>query len=216
MALRKPKPVIQPSWHPNFRDEESLPDIKVIRTDFLLNFVAVVVVAGLLAFLGYREFRAFSIASVVEGLEENIAANSAENTTDLRLSGQFKRDKKMIDELEAFTTFNVPIRPLDFLLEIAANKPDEIELDSISYASGSITVGRKASPTKTIRMTGKVFGTPDSATQTLNDFLQLLNEAETLRERLYEEAPVSLQSFNRSGNLNEFTFAIQVQFTPPA
>ena len=30
----------QPNWHPNFRIADSLPDLKVVRTDFFINAIS--------------------------------------------------------------------------------------------------------------------------------------------------------------------------------
>ena len=34
-----------PAWHPNFRDYEKLPDVKVVRTAFFINAAAIVAFA---------------------------------------------------------------------------------------------------------------------------------------------------------------------------
>ncbi len=46
MVLTRPKRVIKTHWHPNFRNPETLPDIKVVRTSLLLNTIAIA--AGIL------------------------------------------------------------------------------------------------------------------------------------------------------------------------
>ena len=53
MAFGRNKIVVQPSWHPNFRIVETLPDTKVIRTDFAFNGVFVVIAVVLLGLLGW-------------------------------------------------------------------------------------------------------------------------------------------------------------------
>ena len=45
------------SWHPNFRNYEKLPDIKVVRTAFFVNGAAIFVATALGIFFGFKEWQ---------------------------------------------------------------------------------------------------------------------------------------------------------------
>ena len=50
-----------PAWHPNFRNYQKLPDIKVVRTAFFVNGVAIFVALSLGIYLGFKEWQLYLV-----------------------------------------------------------------------------------------------------------------------------------------------------------
>lgn len=58
--MTKKKQKSHPNWHPDFRLQEELPDIKPIRTDFLVNGIAWALAVFLIFGVVQREIGAAS------------------------------------------------------------------------------------------------------------------------------------------------------------
>ena len=69
MALTKPKKVVQTNWHPDFRNVDALPDIKVVRTEFFVNILTVTIAFVLLFYLGFHEYSGISLGSQIYELD---------------------------------------------------------------------------------------------------------------------------------------------------
>src|SRR6187401_3003911 len=70
-----------PAWHPNFRNYEKLPDVKVVRTAFFVNGISILVALSLASYLGFREWQ-------LRGLTTQIADVQAQIDRDKRASEQ--------------------------------------------------------------------------------------------------------------------------------
>ncbi len=121
MALTKAKKVIQPNWHPDFRNSDALPDIKVIRTDFFVNILSVTIALALFFYLIYNEYGGYALGSEITELESKINAKSSENSKNLNFSSKFDNVSKKVRELEEFV--DSPINPSDFLSYLGETLP---------------------------------------------------------------------------------------------
>jgi len=207
MALRKPKKVVQPAWHPNFRNVETLPDIKAIRTDFVINYGVILLAATLLVFFLKNEFSIMAVGRENKDFETKISENTGINNNNLKLSGQFGNLSKEIAELSEFT--NVPIKPSDLLLKFTEIKPEEMLFHSISYNTHTIRLdSRKSAPGKQISIRSTVIGTPASVTQLVTEFVETLQNLEIIQESVQK---VELQSLVRDEKLGLFNCSIRIE-----
>lgn len=209
MALRKPKKIIQPNWHPNFRNVETLPDIKVIRTDFFINFSTVAIAAALLFYLLFNEYTGHALNRQINELSSEISAREASNTKNIALSKEFDTLSKGISELNAF--LEAPVVPGEFIVTFSDLMPREILLESLSYSSNNIPVGKKSVPGKTINIRGSVSGSPGEATQIVNDFIDTLEELPMFEGILNK---IELLSLNRDDARGLFDCAIRIELIP--
>lgn len=58
-----------PHWRPNFVNAAELPDIKVVRTNFIVNSIAVALALGMVFLIGKREYSARVLEAEVSNLE---------------------------------------------------------------------------------------------------------------------------------------------------
>ena len=209
MALRRAKKIVQPSWHPNFRSVETLPDIKVIRTDFFVNLFSITVAAGLLFYSAYTEYRLFSLNGEIEQYDQKISSKQAADSRHLKLSAEFARLEKELEEVNRFK--GAPVKPAEFLVDLARVNPREILLQSIRYANYQSREGRKTVTAKAINLTGSVSGNPESATQIVTDFMHSIEELELFEGILRR---IDLISMVRDPNLGLFNCAIRIELNP--
>ena len=211
MALKKSKKSdSSPNWHPDFRNPATLPDIKVVRTHFLLNFSSVAVAIILLFFYSHKEYSLQSINTDILNLEAEIEENKAENGKNTRLSVEFEKRAKKVNELDDY--LQVPILPSDLILQLSENLPEEILLESITYSDVVLTGSSRIKyQTKSIMLSGTVVGL-EEATQIVSEFSNELTVLPAL-EKFVDR--IELSSLTRNEELGNFSYRMNIIFKEP-
>lgn len=206
MALRRNKKTEHALWRPDFRNAEALPDIKVIRTDFLLNLVAISLAIALLAFFAFREYRAYGLSNLVDDLTTNIATNEAQDRANVERSKEFANLQKSMEEVIRFD--NVPVDPSALLAELAAIQPDSIILERVNFSGAIEKDGKKKKVLYTLVLGGTVeHSEAHPASAVITDYLSALEEMPALQSYFLESAQ---PGFDRNESLGLFLFTIRV------
>ncbi len=206
LTKKSDEPVVAPHWHPNFRNFEKLPDTKVVRTAVFINTAAIALAAGMVLWVGFKEYNNRSIREQIARAEADIAANAKQNAEATRLSKIFSEQAKKIDEVSAFLA--APISPLEYVTVLAQTQPKEIVLDYLDTRLGD--VGKSA--VYTIR--GRVAGSPDQASGLASNYVELL-KAQPRLAQVFES--ISMNRINRdAGGGLVFEITLTVKATPKA
>lgn len=160
------QPATAPSWHPNFRNFERLPDTKVVRTAFFVNTAALVVALSLLLWLGYSEYRLHSLREQVAAAQQMIDKNAKQNAEAIRLSEQFADEEKKLLEAAAFVS--LPIAPSEFVVILGQSLPKEISIEAADMRFSDSATG----PFCVLR--GLAAGTPDQASGAASSYIEKL------------------------------------------
>ncbi|MFQ3223929.1 MAG: hypothetical protein ACI8Z5_000168 [Lentimonas sp.] len=113
---------IQPHWRPNFKIQATLPDIKVVRTDFIINFVAIAVALIAAFTLLQREYRAHVLRGSIDDMEQRIRVSEVADNLNLKKSERFRKSAQSVVELQRF--FRAPVVAHELLVEFASLKPE--------------------------------------------------------------------------------------------
>ncbi|MFT4900825.1 MAG: hypothetical protein ACI81V_000092 [Lentimonas sp.] len=167
-----------PFWRPDFKISDTLPDIKVIRTNFLINFVAVMLPLVVAFYVLQREYRIYSLDNTIQYMRQEVAAAEAGNEKNLKMSAQFKAASKNIEELEKF--YYTPILTHHLLAEFSRLKPDGLVLNAIKFDESLVKVGKKSSLVYAVSLVGLVKDPLD-----LEAFKAKLTESEMLNPAGY-------------------------------
>lgn len=127
---------IQPYWRPDFKIHSTLPDIKVVRTDFIINSIAVALVLIAVFTLLQREYRAYSLRSSIAGMEQRIRVSGADDDLNLKESERFRESAKSVEELQRF--FRAPFATHEFLAELASVKPEGLIFSRVMFSESII------------------------------------------------------------------------------
>lgn len=197
------QPVAAPRWHTNFRNFERLPDTKVVRTAFFINTAAVAVAAGMLLWVGYREYQNMSIREQIARAESDIATNAKENAEATRLSKAFSEQVKRFDEASAFV--QIPISPVEYAGIIGETLPREILIDFLETR----TIAAGTAPT-VYQLRGRVAGSPDQASGVASQYVDILRAHPRLKEVF---AVIDLRRIDRdvSGGFLAFEISLTVR-----
>lgn len=204
----KRKKDMQPNWRPNFVNEAKLPDIKVVRTGFLINFVAVAFLLATSGLFIQKEYKIRSTKSAIQALEQQVERAGAENDANLNLSQSFVNEASKIAELEKF--FIAPFSGHEFLIELAKFRPEGITLGNISFAESAGKGKNKLALAYQISLIGEV------ADLTLLDhFKGSFLEWEFIKLDGYKiKVTESVQS--RNEDTGQFPFSLNISLEPAA
>jgi len=215
MAIgRKSKKIEQRRWRPDFRDVETLPDTKVIRTGFLLNFVAVALTLLVLSVFIVREYSLQNMKREVADLELQVADGSAKNRVLLDANKRFKQSSTIVEEVIDFDeqVLDLP----DFIESLATLIPEGMILSLVEmrFSDNPVTAGKSKVPPFLVNFKGRVTGTESaSPSQIITDLQKSIIEVSEIQSM---DVATDLTSFNRNNEFGYFDFTLQVIITAKA
>lgn len=214
MAEKKSKDTggFAPNWRPDFRDNDVLPDVKAVRTNFLVNFVALALAILVVGWFGFQEFQGLSMNSQMEDLQAQIQSKAAENRANLKQSGEFKKLSPQAEDLLEF--YKGYQDPLEVALALSESRPETIALQSISLGSFGKNIGTNRKPKMimvpryTLRVVLK--GNNEESLEQVSKYKTILGDLEIFKDRLNsidEDRPTR----NEDLGLFEFTIVINLK-----
>ena len=118
-----------PNWHPNFRNYEKLPDIKVVRTAFFVNGAAVSLALALGIFFGFKEWQLRVLK--IQIAEEQRKIDRDKRPSDLAIAQykKFQAEEARVNEVAAFVKSKQLVSAL--LMRLGETLPNNIAIDNI-------------------------------------------------------------------------------------
>jgi uncharacterized coiled-coil protein SlyX len=190
-----------PSWHPNFRNYEKLPDIKVVRTAFFVNVAAVAIACVALAIFGLQEYKLFQLNSQLAELQRQIDRDKKKSDQAVGLFKKFQSEEAKLTEVDAFRKSKPVIS--DLLLRLGQTLPKNIAMDSFDIREAGLA----------LRVS--VRGAADAASSVANAYLEQLRSDKELAR--FEDFAITNFSRNPgTGRLSVDIFLKLKPATPPA
>jgi hypothetical protein len=200
----------QPHWRPNFVNASELPDIKAVRTDFIINFFAVVLMLLTGFYLLQREYKAHSLKKEIDVMEQQIRAAEADDAAYLKLSQEFHDLAVHIAELEKF--YATPVQPHEFLTQLTKMRPEELIFKQISLVEALEEADKKKQIVYRINISGEV-----RSLKTLDEFKGDLSEWALLNVEGYGlEIDESLQGRDAETGIFPYTLEITLRLAKSA
>lgn len=186
------------SWHPDFRDRESLPDTKVVRTAFFVNGLAVLVALSLLIYVGLYEVELHSLRNQIEVWEQNISRDQSRSNIAIAKFRKFQKMEAKVDEAGAF----VDSRPslAELMARLGRTLPKNLALDSLDLRDNTLTLHA------TVR------GAPDKASGYASNYVEVLRNAPEFAG-LFEK--VSLTKLSRVASTGRLAIEVIVELADP-
>ncbi len=204
MSPRKNRKKDFPAWHPDFRIAEDLPDIKAVRTDFLINLAVIGLAFALLVWLVYREAAIHGYQSNVEVLRNEERRIEAESSQVAELNTRFMKRKRIHDDLVKF--YDAPFDVPALFADIARIRPGEIAFEEISYRED------ERAEKDAVRRSYRLF--LRGQTRSLRIVEDLKNALVSLPSFDAVEPVISEGANPRNSALGTFSFSLEVRFTP--
>lgn len=130
---------VLPAWHPNFRNFDQLPDIKVVRTTFFINGVAILLASILLIYAVYREIELTTLKSDTEAARNYSTSNKGASDHAVTLYRKFQAEEKKVQELQQFLA-GAKISVSELLLELGGSLPEAVKLSNVDYRAPGVTI----------------------------------------------------------------------------
>jgi hypothetical protein len=128
-----------PAWHPNFRNFEKLPDIKVVRTTFFINGGAILIVVALMIYAVYREVELSALKSDTVAAKSVVDANKAGSDQAIILYKKFQVEERKIQDLQKFLA-NSKVTVSELILNLGSNVPPSVALTSVDCRPTGVTL----------------------------------------------------------------------------
>ncbi len=127
-----------PSWHPNFRIRETLPDVKPVRTAFFVNGAAILVAASLAIYVGIGEWQLHTLKTQLAQTQAQINRDKPASDQAVAMFKKFQADEAKVNEVSAF----VKSKPLvsELVLRLARTLPANIAIDSLDLREAGVTL----------------------------------------------------------------------------
>jgi hypothetical protein len=191
----QPQTPLVPAWHPDFRNPTRLPDTKVVRTQFFVNFAAIAVTASLLLFFSYQEYRINNLSRQVAYLRSQIDTNRKASEQARLLSQKFATEEKKISELNNFVKPRLVLS--QFLLNLGSTLPQELAVSTVDIRATGVN------------LRGTATGSPDEASGRTSIYVEQLRE-DRYFSSIFEE--VGLNKLDRDQASGRLSFDLFLRF----
>ena len=195
-------------WHQDFRNPESLPDIKVIRTQFFLNFVAVLLPMVVAIFWVQKEMAISVLKGDIEKLESQKTSMKADNAKLVGYSRDFMKESAKLDVLGDYyyNLFSVS----EMIAGISEKVPEEITLSSVRIEKGTRVVGKEVHDIWESQIVGFISQESQDAINVVNSFVEELEKVDVFAPYL-EQA--FLDSLNRDQATDTLNFIVSLTYS---
>ncbi len=179
------------NWHPDFREVSALPDLKVVRTSFVLNFLCITIATVVLGWTVFREYQAFSLRMEISTAEEAMAGKSARNTELLKLNQEFNADSRRFAEARTFS--DVRFAASELLIALSRSLPAYMDFTGIVLDKDILV------------LRGTIRGASETSSTRVSSYLDVLR-SDGFVGALFPD--VSLTSLLRNPSTQGLTFEI--------
>jgi hypothetical protein len=127
-----------PAWHPNFRNYEKLPDVKVVRTAFFVNAAAVFVALALLLYFGFQEWKLHAVRVQIADWQRQIDANKKGSEQAVAMFRRFQTEAGKIAEIDGFVKSKPAVS--DLLIRLTQTLPPNTAIDSLDLRDNGMVM----------------------------------------------------------------------------
>ena len=207
MTTQKQKKSAPKPWKQDFRDIQTLPDLKIVRTNFLFNMLAASLLLACVFLCAYQQYVITMRRSAIAGIEQSIRANTAADKRNLADSSKFVRDIKKVEDAVAFA--KVPVVPEVLIAELARTQLPQGRFTQLEFST--MTDPRDSTPGYRLVINGTM--TADgkrSAPELIGLFIKDLDTMPLLKDCLHT---VELVSSNPTKDTDYFEYTIRLAWT---
>lgn len=182
IPIKKSKQGHKAPWHQDFRNTDALPDIKVIRTRFFVNFVAIVVPLFVSILWVQQELSLSEIRGDIAKLEDEKASLEASNSELVSLSREFMKEAAKVESLDNYYHNLFPVS--DYLVTLSDQVSEDMVISSMDLKKANRVEGNNVIDTWESRISGYVVLEDKTAVSHVNEFVEELSKKELLAKYL--------------------------------
>jgi len=126
------------AWRPDFRELESLPDLKTVRTSFFLNMTGLALALGAILYTAHRELTLSSLNRNLQDITVRTEQASSQSKKAVQEYALFEAERKKFEEIKSIG--GSMFRLSDILIHLSENKPDNIIFSKIELRQGGQSI----------------------------------------------------------------------------
>jgi len=177
-ADKKVEEVKELNWRPDFRDRDSLPDIKTVRTSFFLSALALTLAAMSVMHVGFHEYTIYSASKKIEKGKTEVSVQQGLHAKAIGMNNRFIESDQRIEEIKAFVEGQMI--GSDLILDLGGNLLPGMSLSSVEFKEDrTVLHGYVEASEKTDSM--------------LRDYMNSIRELDTIKGRYAEINQVSVE-----------------------
>ncbi len=189
------------AWRPDFREVETLPDLKTVRTSFFLNISSLAVALAVILFSVHREWTAASLRRTLQDVSARTAEAEVPSKKAVADFAIFETERKKFEEIKKLNGSS--FRLSDYILKLSETLPSNIWLNKFELRPGG----------QTILIGASIEGQDASANAAVSEFEKLLRADESMREHFAE---IQLINVARDQSADRLVFELLFTFKPLA
>ncbi len=178
-------------WRPDFRDHETLPDTKVVRTSFFLSVAFLASAIGIAMVLGFREYQKIELQESLNALQIEVDGMKGEHGEKVSSNGKFMEAFGRIEEIQAMRSDQMI--GSDLLVSVSAALSKQMVLTQLQYEK------------KNIVLEGTLDVGADEASALMDEYIEKLKEMNADQGRFES---YNLLSIQRRGGQMVFKLSI--------
>ncbi len=128
---KKVEEVVELNWRPDFRDRDSLPDIKTVRTSFFLSALAITIAVMSLIHVGFYEYTIYASGNKIEKSKAGVASRQGLHVKAIGMNNKFIDSERRIEEIYTFEKDQMVAS--DLILDVGRSLLPGMSLSSVEY-----------------------------------------------------------------------------------
>ena len=205
IPIKKSKAPSQSPWHQDFRNAEVLPDIKVIRTQFFVNFVAIVIPLFIAIMWIQKEVSLNSLKGNLANLEKDKASMQSTNNEFVELSREFLKESAKIESLDDYYYNLFPVS--DYLVMLSDQVEEDMVVSSMEIKKSNRVSGNDVVDVWESRIAGYVAQGDQGAITRVNNFVEEISQEELLKPHIDE---AFLDNLLRDQDTDTLNFVVSI------
>lgn len=177
-----------------------MPDVKTVRTNFVVNVAAGTLALALLMVVGWREYQISLYNTQRVAAEAEVERYRRGSNEGLRLTRLLNDEARKFAEAAAFV--EAPIAVSELLTVLGASLPPDIQLESVDFRPGDPTAARAF-------IRGVAAGAKDQASGAASAYVEVLRTQPRLTE-VFDN--VKLNAINPDPNSSALLFEIELRY----
>ena len=203
--IKKSKVPAQSPWHQDFRNPDTLPDIKVIRTRFFVNFVAIVIPLFVSVIWIQSEISLSSLKSSIAELEVEKSSMESSNSELVELSREFLQESAKIESLDTYYYNLFPLS--DYLVTLSDQVGEDMVVSSLELKKSNRVAGKDVVDVWESRVAGYVAHGDQAAITRVNKFVEDIGKEELLEPHIDE---AFLDNLSRDQETDTLNFVVSI------
>ncbi|MDA9763982.1 MAG: hypothetical protein P8L44_19200 [Opitutales bacterium] len=200
IPIKKSKAPAQSPWHQDFRNADALPDIKVIRTRFFVNFVALVIPLFVAIMWIQNEMSLNYLKGSIAELAEEKASMQSTNNELVELSREFLKESAKIESLDEYYYNLFPVS--DYLVTLSDQVREDMVVSSLELKKSNRVSGNDVIDVWESRIAGYVAHVDQEAITRVNNFVEEIGKEELLEPHIDEAFLDNLARDQETDTLN--------------